>query len=87
MIVYLLHLSRPFRNHARHYIGVTVDLDARLARHGTRYGARILHAAAKDGITWEVARTWNPGDRQLEIELKRQHNAARLCPVCKEVKP
>lgn len=82
--VYLLHLSVPF-GHARHYTGFAAGggrgLARRLAEHGTGSGARLLAAARKAGITWELARTW-PGTRARERQLKNQGGAARRCPLC-----
>jgi len=78
--VYLLHLDRPYK-HARHYMGWAHDLDARLARHRSGNGARLIAVAAQAGIGWQLARTW-PGDRTLERRLKKRKNAPRLCPVC-----
>ena len=79
--VYLLHFSRPL-HHARHYLGSTSDLDARLAQHRAGRGARLLEVVIGLGITFEVTRTWD-GDRQLERQLKRRKASPRLCPVCR----
>ena len=78
--VYLLHFDRPYK-HARHYIGWADNLDARLAVHGTRHGARLLAVLRAEGIGWQLARTW-PGDRNRERQLKTQGGASRLCPLC-----
>jgi predicted GIY-YIG superfamily endonuclease len=83
-IVYLLHFDRPYK-HARHYMGWTNDLDARLARHSAGRGARLIEVVMDAGITWELARTW-PGDRARERQLKAQGAATRCCPMC-GVKP
>jgi predicted GIY-YIG superfamily endonuclease len=79
--VYLLHFDRPYK-HARHYIGWTLDLTARLAAHRAGQGSRLLHAVRAAGIGWTLARTW-PGDRHRERQLKHQGGRARLCPVCR----
>jgi predicted GIY-YIG superfamily endonuclease len=80
--VYLLHFDRPYK-HARHYLGWADDLDARLARHRRGHGARLVAVITAAGIGWQLARTW-PGDgRVLERLLKNQHNAPRLCPICR----
>lgn len=81
MTVYLVCFARPY-HHARHYIGCCGDLAARMQRHARGRGARLMRAVARAGITWAVTRTWE-GDRELEKQLKRQHNAPRLCPVCR----
>ncbi|MFI6907340.1 hypothetical protein ACIBKY_39200 [Nonomuraea sp. NPDC050394] len=78
--VYLLHFAHPYK-HARHYIGWTGDLDARLAEHQAGRGARLLAVVKAAGITWTLARTWN-GPRSRERALKRQGGASRCCPLC-----
>lgn len=78
--VYLLHFDRPYE-HARHYLGWTVDLPARLAEHAAGRGARLLTVVRAAGIGWALARTW-PGDRHRERQLKRQGGASRRCPLC-----
>lgn len=85
--VYLIHFDQPIgdldnpRGQARHYLGWTEDLEARLHEHRTGNGSAIMAAVARQGIGWRVVRTW-PGGRDLERQLKRQHNAPRFCPVC-----
>ena len=82
--VYLLHFDRPFgtgRQKAKHYTGYADDLDARLARHATGNGARLLAVVHEAGIGWTLARTW-PGGRARERQLKRQGGASRRCPLC-----
>jgi hypothetical protein len=78
--VYLLHFDRPYK-HARHYLGWAGNLDARLAVHGTRHGARLLAVLRAEGIGWQLARTW-PGDRNRERQLKNMGSSARHCPMC-----
>lgn len=78
--VYLLHFARPYK-HARHYIGWTSDLNARLAQHQAGRGARLLAVIKDAGITWTLARTWD-GARSRERALKRQGGASRCCPLC-----
>jgi predicted GIY-YIG superfamily endonuclease len=79
--VYLLCFGdHPYR-HAKHYLGFTTDLDARLAAHAAGRGARLLEVITAAGITFTLARTWQ-GTRSLERKLKNQHNSCRLCPIC-----
>lgn len=78
--VYLLHFDTPYK-HARHYIGWTADLDARLAEHASGRGARLLAVVHAAGITWTLARTWT-GGRTRERAIKRQGGASRCCPTC-----
>lgn len=49
MMVYLLHLDTPL-SHAKHYMGSCDDLDARLERHRTGSGARMLAVCIERGI-------------------------------------
>jgi len=76
----LLHLDKPLR-HARHYVGLADDLDARLERHASGNGARMLAVCRERGITWQLVRTWQ-GDRNFERRLKNRRETPRLCPVC-----
>jgi hypothetical protein len=79
--VYLLHFDAPYK-HAKHYLGYTADLDARLRDHRSGNGARLMAVIMDAGITFRVARLWK-GGRDLERKLKNQKNAgARLCPLC-----
>jgi hypothetical protein len=88
--VYLIHFDRPIgdldnpRGQARHYLGYTEDLDARLAAHRSGNGARLMEVLAERGIGWRLVRTWR-GGRDLERRLKDRHNSPRLCPICREV--
>lgn len=78
--VYLLHFDAPYK-HARHYLGWTDDLPARLAAHQAGQGARLLAVVKAAGIGWQLARIW-PGTRARERQLKRQGGASRCCPMC-----
>lgn len=80
MTIYLLHLNSPLV-HAKHYMGYTDDLDARLERHQIGNGARMLAVCIERGIGWQLVRTWT-GDRRLERRLKNRRDAPRLCPIC-----
>lgn len=80
--VYLIHFKTKFR-HAKHYIGFCEEgnLESRMQRHRSGDGAKLLRAVVKEGIEFDVARTWQ-GDRDFERRLKKRKNASRLCPVC-----
>ena len=78
-VIYLLHFHVPYK-HARHYLGSTADLDARLAEHRQGTGARLMGVIASAGINWTLSRAW-PGDRKRERKLKNRHRRA-LCPLC-----
>ena len=78
--VYLIHFQRPYK-HARHYLGYTADLEARIEQHRNGTGARLLQVITAAGIAFDVARTWACG-RELERKLKNRHEGPRLCPIC-----
>lgn len=78
--VYLIHFDTPYR-HARHYVGWTSDLDARLRAHRSGRGSRLMEVITTAGITWQLARTW-PGGRSRERAIKNRHESPRLCPLC-----
>ena len=88
-VIYLIHFQRPIGGHprggprsfARHYLGHTIDLEARIAKHRRGQGSRLMAVVAAAGIDFVVARTW-PGDRALERRLKRRHDSPGLCPIC-----
>jgi predicted GIY-YIG superfamily endonuclease len=81
--IYLIHFARPYK-HARHYIGWTTNLEARLWAHRTGQGARLLQVVQDAGIPWSLVATW-PGTRDDERRLKNRHGAGRICPHCKLV--
>lgn len=86
--VYLIHLDRPLAGHARHYLGYTAleSVQDRLTRHRRGDGARLLHAANLQGISYQIVRTWTCSTikeaRDLEKRLKARKNASHLCPLC-----
>lgn len=88
--IYLIHFSAPFK-HARHYVGwakqsFTVDTaerSARIKKHRSGGGARLLKAVNAAGLAWKVVRCW-PGTRTQERQIKNQKGAPRLCPRCRE---
>ncbi|MCI0390329.1 MAG: endonuclease [Acidobacteria bacterium] len=79
-VCYLIHFDQAYKQ-ARHYMGFTDDLEARLERHRAGNGARLMEVITAAGITWRVARTWQ-GDRKLERRLKRRKSAPTFCPIC-----
>jgi len=85
--VYLIHFEHPLgdssnpHGQARHYLGFTKDLEARLARHRKCNGSAILAAVTQAGIGWECVRTWH-GGRELERRLKQRKDSPKLCPIC-----
>jgi len=81
--VYLLHFDSPYK-HARHYVGYTKDLTARLEAHASGQGARPMQVDIEAGITFRLARTWR-GMRRDERRLKDRKNAPRECPLCRKL--
>jgi predicted GIY-YIG superfamily endonuclease len=86
--VYLVCFESPIgdladpKGAAGHYLGWADDMAARMAEHRAGRGARILAACVRQGIAFDVVRTWVGADRSFERRLKRQHNAWRLCLRC-----
>lgn len=80
-MVYLLCLSRRLASHAKHYIGSTANVRARLQRHRSGRGSAMLAACNRRGISYTVARTWR-GDRKTERRLKTNYKSHDLCPRC-----
>lgn len=79
--VYLVHASRALHG-ARHYLGFSTNVRARLARHKAGRGAPLLAAMADRGIGYRVVRQWRGKDGYFEQDLKRRYDLAQLCPVC-----
>lgn len=81
-MVYLIHFDKPYK-HAMHYIGFceTGGLQARLERHKSGDGSKLLAVIQKAGIGWSVSRVWEQGDRTFERSLKKRA-ATRNCPMC-----
>ena len=79
-MVYLLHFDRPYK-HARHYLGSSDDVPARIEAHRRGNGARLMEVVTAAGISFHLARVWD-GGREEERRLKAQHNSPRLCPIC-----
>jgi len=78
--VYLLHFERPYR-HARHYMGWTLNLEARLDEHLAGTGARLLEVITAEGIGFMCVRTW-PGKTLREEKRLKNCPRKKLCPVC-----
>ena len=90
--VYLIHFEQPIgdlsnpRGQARHYLGSTSNLQARMALHRNGNGAAIMTAVGLAGVRWQVAGLWRTDTREdaraLELRLKKRHNGPALCPLC-----
>lgn len=80
-VVYLLHFAQPYK-HARHYVGYSELLTARLAHHRKGTGARLMAAVSAAGIEVTVARVWKGADRTFERRIHNYARSAQLCPMC-----
>jgi predicted GIY-YIG superfamily endonuclease len=82
--IYVLHFDAPLC-HARHYIGATLNLRARLTRHAQGRGCRITRALAEAGIGWQVGGLFQVSPVALweaERQAKAMHQGACLCDLC-----
>ena len=79
-IVYMLHFSEPYK-HARHYVGFTEDLLARLDRHATGHGANLITVIWQAGLGFTLTRICE-GTRSTERAIKNEGGAVRYCPAC-----
>ena len=75
---YLICLDQPYF-HARHYVGFSNDIPARIAAHRKGQGSPLLAAALAAGIDFRVVRVWPGADRRFERKLHNRHGS-RLCP-------
>jgi len=80
-VVYLLHFDRPYRGPMQHYVGFTDDLETRLDDHRNGTGGATTRRAYSQGIGFTLARTWWPGSRQLERQVK-DCGPVNYCPLC-----
>lgn len=79
--VYLIHFDSPL-HHAKHYLGWTKNLDARLEEHRKGNGSKLLAALRRAGISWRLVRTWDNVDRHFERKLKKRKKATQFCSAC-----
>lgn len=81
---YLIHFDNPINPlyPALHYLGWTVDVDARFALHASGQGAKLCRAANSRGIGFRIVRLWENVGKDFERSLKKRRNAPKLCPVC-----
>ena len=83
MCVYLIHFDEKY-HHAAHYIGFCEEgnVEARLERHKSGNGARLLQVLNEKGIDYKIVRVWEHGDRNFERKLKNHKKSSRHCPIC-----
>lgn len=85
MAIFLLHFTKPY-HHCRHYLGCSkMDYNQWIISQVSA-GGGVLPAAYEAGVGLELAYEWPDGDMRLMRMIKRQNNAARYCPICKEEK-
>lgn len=85
--VYLIHAHGHVGNEkhrASHYLGWAKDLPARIREHEKGTGAKLVAAFNDAGVSWEVVWWIDQTDRGFERLLKRRHNHADLCPICRK---
>jgi len=85
-VVYVVRLRRPLC-HARHYVGWTCDLPARVREHLSGQGSALLNAANAYGIGWDVVQviacpSWKAA-QALEQYVKRYRRVERWDPVAR----
>ncbi len=78
-VVYLIHLHQPLR-HARHYVGWTRDLAARMNTHarGTSDSSHYMRAVHRAGISWTLVRVWQFDSDQAARDFERLWKTRRL---------
>ena len=81
MSVYLICFHEPY-HHARHYLGYTKNVKARLEAHRRGTGAKLLRALNQAGINYEIVKVRPKGTRTFERLLKNKKNTPKLCPRC-----
>lgn len=80
MACYLIHFLEPY-HHAKHYLGWSPEVQARINAHLHGKGARLTEVVHAAGIGMVWVRVWEDGDRKLERKLKNRHSP-QLCPIC-----
>ncbi len=83
--VYLLHFSRPYY-HARHYIGFSTRLEARIREHRRGQGSPLVAAVVESGLEIFIARRWErvtrAFERRLHLARRSRRGAQYGCPIC-----
>lgn len=84
--LYIFHFNAPLGNlsnpraQAQHYCGFAEDLDARLSKQLAGRGAKLVAAALKQGLIFEIYH-W-PATLAVEKLVKRRKETAVFCPAC-----
>jgi hypothetical protein len=83
---YLFHFNAPLGNlrnpraQAQHYFGFSDDFDARIKKQLAGKGAKLVAAALKQGLVFELYH-W-PACLATEKLVKRTKKTALYCPAC-----
>jgi hypothetical protein len=84
--LYIFHFNEPLGNltnpraQARHYCGFAEDLDARIAKQLAGKGAKLVAAALKQGLIFELYH-W-PAPLAVEKLVKAHKKTSDYCPAC-----
>jgi hypothetical protein len=84
--VYLFHFNAPLGNlsnpraQARHYLGFAEDLDSRIRKQLAGKGAKLVAAAMKQGLIFELYH-W-PATLAVEKLIKARKQTSIYCPAC-----
>jgi hypothetical protein len=84
--VYLFHFNAPLGNlanpraQANHYVGFCDDLDTRIATQLAGRGAKLVAAAMKQGLIFELYH-W-PSPLATEKLVKKTKKTSLYCPAC-----
>ena len=84
--LYIFHFNAPLGNlsnpraQASHYCGFAEDLDSRIAKQLSGKGAKIVAAALKQGLVFEIYH-W-PACLATEKLVKRRKETHVFCPAC-----
>lgn len=84
--LYIFHFNAPLGNlantraQASHYCGFAEDLDARIAKQLAGRGAKLVAAALKQGLIFELYH-W-PAPLAVEKLVKKTKKTSLYCPAC-----
>lgn len=84
--IYIFHFNAPLGNlanpraQANHYVGFCDDLDSRIAKQLAGKGAKLVAAALKQGLIFELYH-W-PAALAVEKLVKKTKKTALYCPSC-----
>lgn len=88
--VYVIHFDKPYK-HAKHYTGIAINVEARMKKHRSGQGARLMkiikehnigfqYSIIKEGLTFSEAHAY---EKYLKTKIKKPQ---RYCSICKQEK-